>query len=458
MAIDYGSNNVTTSGIFSATSGIFTTAISGTLLNIDNLRLDGNSITSTVAGTGIIIEPSGSGPLLGSSGGNSRGQYSIDFQRVRASGAQVASGNRCTILNGKNNTCAGFYNTIVNGYENHILGSDQGYTQVHGRDNIVSSTNSSSTIYNTVYGFENTLTASNYSANRYNFIHGVNNTVTYSNYYPGGANIVAGGGNSVTDGICNAVFGGSIYYKNTYGNILTGSSDYNIVAGQLHTITSADFCAVFGKGNTVDSFSYSAICAGNSNTINSSRGVVFGSNNTVSANYSSIIGGYQNTISSSATHSSIIGGQRANATLYGEICHAAGYFAAAGDAQHSVYTLRGKTSGAVAGLTELNLDGSSTKLSVAQGYLLSGTVNILGCKSDGSAVARYLRQVTIKRVGTTTTLVSADTIGTDVVNGTAISITADDTNDYLSIRTSGVNNETWRWVATVDCIRMAYGT
>jgi hypothetical protein len=121
--------------------------------------------------------------------------------------------------------------------------------------------------------------------------------------------------------------------------------------------------------------------------------------------------------------------------------------------------LRNKTSGAVAGPTQLALNGSSTYLTVPSGSLLSGTVNVLGSKSDGATVARYLRQFSIKNVGGTTSLVgSVITLGTDEASGTTLSVTADNASDYLSIAVSGVNNETWRWIATVDAINMDYGT
>lgn len=72
MPIDYGSNNVTTSGninvsgVITATSGNFTTSISGILLDIDNLRLDANTLSSTNSNGNIIIQPAGSGQIIAS--------------------------------------------------------------------------------------------------------------------------------------------------------------------------------------------------------------------------------------------------------------------------------------------------------------------------------------------------------------------------------------------------------
>lgn len=85
-------------------------------------------------------------------------------------------------------------------------------------------------------------------------------------------------------------------------------------------------------------------------------------------------------------------------------------------------------------------------------------IHIVGSKSDGSAVARYHRQVTIKRVASTTTLVgSAVTVGTDEAAGTSINITADDATDRLSVGVTGITAETWRWVAVCHGVEMLIG-
>jgi len=136
---------------------------------------------------------------------------------------------------------------------------------------------------------------------------------------------------------------------------------------------------------------------------------------------------------------------------------AGGYFSAVGDAQSVKFVARNKTTTNSA--VTLFLNGSSSRLTIPSGKVFSGTVNIVGSKSDGTAVARYLRQVTIKNVAGTTSLVgSVITLGTDEAAGTSISITADDTNDALSIQVTGITSETWRWVATVEGAEVAYGT
>jgi hypothetical protein len=137
--------------------------------------------------------------------------------------------------------------------------------------------------------------------------------------------------------------------------------------------------------------------------------------------------------------------------------HASGQFAANGDAQAVKFVVRNKTTTNSA--VTLFLDGSSTRLTVPSGRILHLQVTLLGSKSDGTAAASYMRQVTIKNVAATTSLVgTVNTIGTDETAGTSIAITADDTNDALQIAVTGITSETWRWVAMVEGVEMAYGT
>jgi hypothetical protein len=101
------------------------------------------------------------------------------------------------------------------------------------------------------------------------------------------------------------------------------------------------------------------------------------------------------------------------------------------------------------------------RVSIPSGKVVSFIAQITGIKSDGSAVAKYIREGTIKNVGGTTTLVgSIITVGTDHEDNasTDVAITADDTNDALDISVTGIAAETWRWVAVVQGVEIAYGT
>jgi hypothetical protein len=122
-----------------------------------------------------------------------------------------------------------------------------------------------------------------------------------------------------------------------------------------------------------------------------------------------------------------------------------------------MFSLRNKTTTNSA--VTLFLDGSSARLTIPSGKILHGILYVLGSKSDGSAVASYARQVTIKNVGGTTSLVgTVNVIGVDEAAGTSLSVTADNTNDALDAAPAGVLNETWRWTGVFYGLELAYGT
>jgi hypothetical protein len=137
--------------------------------------------------------------------------------------------------------------------------------------------------------------------------------------------------------------------------------------------------------------------------------------------------------------------------------HAAGQFAAKGDAQRARFVLRCKTTTNTG--VEMALDGATTYLGIPSGKIIACTINITGSKSDGTAVAHYLRQYCVKNVGGTSSEVYAPiTIGTDNASGTTIALSANNADDTLRILVTGIASETWRWVASVDAVEVAYGT
>lgn len=102
----------------------------------------------------------------------------------------------------------------------------------------------------------------------------------------------------------------------------------------------------------------------------------------------------------------------------------------------------------------------SSRAIIPAGKVWHWFARICGVKSDGSAIAEYMRQGVLKRVGNTTTLVTSQTIGTDYEDNasTDVAITADDTNEALNIAVTGITGETWRWQAIVEFGDFAYGT
>lgn len=230
--------------------------------------------------------------------------------------------------------------------------------------------------------------------------------------------------------------------------------DLQLARSAAAQVASGQSSFTVGAGNTASSFF--AVAMGFGNTASGYASFVVGETSTASGNYAVAIG-RTNTASGGA---SISIGSNAAATRLGQFAHANGEFAAVGDAQFVRFVLRNKTTNATA--TTLALDGGSVRLlTITSGRVNSLLCRICGVKSDGSAVANYVRRVVIKNVSGTTSLVgSVETIGTDIEDNasTDVAITADDTNDALQINVTGITGETWRWVAVVEGVEIAYGT
>ena len=230
------------------------------------------------------------------------------------------------------------------------------------------------------------------------------------------------------------------------GRANTASNDQAVALGFVN-ISSGANSTTTGQGNTASNAN-SFAGGGRGNLASGDSAIVLGGGSSGSAN-----NGNQATAQSSAT----LGGQRASADRAGMHAHAMGQFAAIGDAQRARFVLRNKTTTNAA--VELFLDGSTTRLTIPSGKVLGLTINITGIKSDGSAVAHYLRQYCLKNVaGTTSEVYAPVTIGTDNAAGTSIALSANDTNDALKVEVTGITSETWRWVASVDAVEIAYGT
>ena len=226
------------------------------------------------------------------------------------------------------------------------------------------------------------------------------------------------------------------------GNNARGRNSGSVAIGNGNTAGDGTQAACYvAIGSTVSTTGYFSVGIGESLTVSGIGATCFGFNNTASGNYSDIAGG-----------------RDANATRHGQSSKSSGQFSALGDCQRVAFQLRNKTTDGTTAVT-LFLDGSSARLTIPSGKILSGIVEILGSRSTGAEVATYTRHVAIKNVGGTTTLVgTVDTIGVDTAAGTTIAITADDTNDALQIAVTGVASQTWRWTAEFRGLELAYGT
>jgi hypothetical protein len=234
----------------------------------------------------------------------------------------------------------------------------------------------------------------------------------------------------------------------------TNAVDLQTNRGAANQVANGTNAFIGGGSQNRASGVSTVVCGGSTNSATGTHDCVPGGSGNLAQGTYSFAACSNNT---SSAESSVALGNQSIADRNGMQAHAYGLFSAKGDAQRSRFVMRGKTTTNAA--VELFLNGSSIRLTIPSGKIFAFTINISGVKSDGSAVAHYLRQYALKNVaGTTTEVYAPVTIGTDNAAGTIIALSANDTNDALKVEVTGITSEIWRWVASVDAVEIAYGT
>jgi hypothetical protein len=241
--------------------------------------------------------------------------------------------------------------------------------------------------------------------------------------------------------------------RNAATQVASGASAF-IGGGERNTAT-GNYPVCVGGSNNTSSNTGNVVVGGLNNSATAANAMILGGDGNLANGFGAVAIGWDSNTASGA--GALAFGSRAVADRSGMMSHANFRFAANGDAQRARFVLRCKTTTNTG--VEMALDGSTTYLGIPSGKIIACTINITGTKSDGSAVAHYLRQYCVKNVGGTSSEVYAPvTIGTDNAAGTTIALSANNTDDTLRILVTGVASETWRWVASVDAVEVAYGT
>jgi len=388
--------------------------------------------------------------------------------------SNTASGNRSTIGGGQSNTASGNYSKIGGGRGNTASGYDS--TVGGGQGNTVSGS------YSTVSGgYRNT---SGYSS----FVGG-----GVYNEASGGYNVVCGGGGfyngNQANGDRNCIVGGSL-------NLISGSRNFIGGGGTAYTFGfnsdikgniiygwGSVICG--GGGNNTANFSngyYNSICGGQYSTIGTATNGTFscsilgGSNNKINGNlyFSTIGGGLDNIISSSEccilggsnnkttnALSTIIGGDRAKTTKYGEVAHASGGFSnQIGTAQHSILIARNVTN--TNNTVTLFLNGSDQRLILPLSTTWTFEIKVSAYNTSDNIGAWWIIRGGIRKNHQGTTTLIGNLVTESGVDGTwtnaAVAVTAffnTDEDGSLNINVTGLTNKTIRWTALVDICQTA---
>ena len=327
-----------------------TTAVYGT----PTLSFSGVSEIGLLSTGALYLQPAGTGAIQAqattstTAGGNARGAYATDWQKLRGAAAQVASGSYAVIGGGDNNTAGGFGASLLGGSGNSasgqfsFIGNGASNTSSGIYSSIVGgSTNTSAGYFNFIgNGFTNsgtsgsavttqsgtmngttavTLSGSNAnikvgqlitgtSIGNFTYVAAISgtsltlsknasgsSTSTLSFFTPHG--VVVGGGNNQATGSYSFIGGGGD--AGTASNRNVASGDWSFVGGGAKNVASGLASFVGGGGSNGASF-FANTASGISSV------AVGGANNTASSQYAIVVGGVSN--NTSGLNASTLGG------------------------------------------------------------------------------------------------------------------------------------------------------
>jgi hypothetical protein len=224
--------------------------------------------------------------------------------------------------------------------------------------------------------------------------------------------------------------------------------------GQANQATGKESVIAGGNGNLA-SGEQSTVCGGDSNDATGIESTVCGGASAVASGAGSFIGGGQDN-ETSADYSAIVGGWFGLADKYGQQAHAAGRFAADGDAQTSVLVMRKATTDATP--TELFLNGSSLRCVVPTNTSWMFSMMAVARTSAG-LTSVYKSEGEIDNVAGAVTAHGITT--TEIYDGaglpaTPVVVAADDPNNALIVTVTGIAATNIRWVARIQLVEVNY--
>jgi hypothetical protein len=245
------------------------------------------------------------------------------------------------------------------------------------------------------------------------------------------------------------------YYRALAANIASGAG---AVAFQRSRASGGD---AFAIGSSIASGGYS-FSGGQSNaTASGTNSWTFGYGTISSGSYASSFGLFSIASGSFTTAH----GERALATVYGQVSEGSGMFGATGDAQRSRLLARRSTTDATP--SNLFSDGSSARVVVPANSSGRARITITARRAtSGAETMTWTREVAWQRgVAASTVTVDVQTIGTDrgYTGGAwgagpawSIAITADTANGAIDISVTGAAATNIRWVASIEWVETTF--
>ncbi len=261
---------------------------------------------------------------------------------------------------------------------------------------------------------------------------------------------VGGGRQNVADGVASTVSGGQDNAAH-FDQSTVGGGGGNLAAGSGATTSG-------GVGNRAE-LDLSTVSGGGENLAQQFGATVGGGvGNQARAAHATVAGGNANF--ATGPYSSIPGGAQALADQHGQMAQSAGDFSSPGDAQTSVFVLRGQTS-IVNPSTSLSLNGLGLSLGIEVGRTRTFEILVAG-RSAGvppnfSLSGGYAVRGVIKNVGGTTRFVGTPTVtelGEDDP-AWSVQVTAGPGSLVIGVH-SAATPDVVRWVARLQTAEVAW--
>jgi hypothetical protein len=110
--------NITSSGTISVREGLQYWTESKTVVDSSQTAVVSLIVTGTQTNIDAVLKAQGLGAVANDDAGNKRGEYAVDWQRIRSTTDQVASGNYSVIAGGSFNQATGLHSVVTGGNNN----------------------------------------------------------------------------------------------------------------------------------------------------------------------------------------------------------------------------------------------------------------------------------------------------------------------------------------------------
>jgi hypothetical protein len=240
------------------------------------------------------------------------------------------------------------------------------------------------------------------------------------------------------------------------------AGNYSVICGGSDNRSAGSYAVVCGGQTNTTSNNFTTISGGDLNTSTGIRATIGGGGSNTASGLSSVVSGGSSNQAGGA-YSIVPGGFRGKATRHGEFSHAAGLFNNAGDAQHTILIGRRITNDGSEQVLTLNGNApdANNRFSIPAQTCWSFDIKVSAYNLTNHQGGWWIFKGGIRRNNNNVTALIGDLVAHSGVESSistsAVSIVADNDNNALEIKVSGVASKNIRWVGVVDLSQVSNG-